>query len=261
MDTTAAIPPRETPQLKRAGLLALAFVAVLWLVKLVELASGLDLTDFGVRPLESYGLLGILTAPLVHASFEHLIMNSVPLLVLLTLARFNYPSGSWRAFIFIWLAGGLGLWLIGRPSWHIGASGVTHGLMFYLFVLGLLRRDRYAIAVAMIVFFLYGGMVVTVLPREAHVSWEAHLSGALAGTIAAFLWQKLDPPAALPRPSWELEEEAASAAKEADAATYKLPRPAQVPVLWHRVPDDERGVVIEFPLRRRRDDETPPTVH
>lgn len=260
MDTTAAIPPRETPQLKRAGLLALAFVAVLWLVKLVELASGLDLTDFGVRPLESYGLLGILTAPLVHASFEHLIMNSVPLLVLLTLARFNYPSGSWRAFIFIWLAGGLGLWLIGRPSWHIGASGVTHGLMFYLFVLGLLRRDRYAIAVAMIVFFLYGGMVVTVLPREAHVSWEAHLSGALAGTIAAFLWQKLDPPAALPRPSWELEEEAAAAAREADAATYELPRPVQVPVLWHRVPD-ERGVILEFPLRRRRDDETPPTVH
>jgi len=213
MDTTAAIPPRDTPQLKRAAWFALAFVAVLWLVKLVELASGLDLTDFGVRPLESYGLLGILTSPLVHASFEHLIMNSVPLLVLLTLARFNYPSGSWRAFIFIWLVGGLGLWLIGRPSWHIGASGVTHGLMFYLFVLGLLRRDRYAIAVAMIVFFLYGGMVVTVLPREAHVSWEAHLSGALAGTIAAFLWRRRDPPAVLPRPSWELEEEAAAAAK------------------------------------------------
>lgn len=259
MEISADAPPRETPQLKRAALLALAFVAVLWLVKLVESLGGFDFSQFGVRPLQWYGLAGILTAPLVHGSFEHLIMNSVPLAVLLALARFNYPSGSWRALLFIWLVGGVGLWLIGRPSWHIGASGITHGLMFYLFVLGLLRRDRYAIAVAMVVFFLYGGMVVTVLPREPGVSWEAHLSGALAGALAAFFWQRRDPPAPLPRPSWELEEEAAAAAAEAEANTYELPRPAQVPVLWHRLPD-ERGVILEFP-RRRRDDDAPPTLH
>ena len=259
MEIPAAVPLRETPQLKRAALLALALVAVLWLVKLIESVGGFDFSEFGVRPQQWYGLAGILTSPLVHGSYEHLIMNSVPLAVLLALARFNYPSGSWRALIFIWLAGGIGLWLIGRPSWHIGASGITHGLMFYLFVLGLLRRDRYAIAVAMIVFFLYGGMVVTVLPREPGVSWEAHLSGALAGALAAFLWQRRDPPAALPRPSWELEEEAAAAAAAAEANTYELPRPGQVPVLWHRMPD-ERGVILEFP-RRRRDDETPPTLH
>lgn len=259
MQTNVAIPLRETPQLKRAGLIALAFVAVLWLVKLVESFGGYDFSEFGVRPQQWYGLLGILTAPLVHGSYEHLIMNSMPLAVLLTLARFNYPSGSWRALIFIWIVGGIGLWLIGRPSWHIGASGVTHGLMFYLFVLGLLRRDRYAIATALVVFFLYGGMVVTILPREPGVSWEAHLSGALAGAIAAFLWQKRDPPALVPKPSWELEEEAAAAAAEAEANTYELPRPAQVPVLWHRIPD-ERGVILEFP-RRHRDDETPPTLH
>ena len=253
MQTTAAIPPRETPQLKRASLLALAFVAVLWLVKLVETFGDFDFSEFGVRPQQWYGLAGILTAPLVHGSYEHLIMNSVPLAVLLALARFNYPSGSWRALIFIWIVGGIGLWLIGRPSWHIGASGVTHGLMFYLFVIGLLRRDRYAIATSLVVFFLYGGMVVTILPREPGVSWEAHLSGALAGAIAAFLWQKRDPAAPLPRPSWELEQELAN------DDTYELPRPDQVPVLWHRVPD-ERGVILEFP-RRRRDDETPPTLH
>lgn len=256
---TAAVPTRDLPQLKRAALLALALIAVLWLVKLVETFGGFDFSDFGVRPLDWHGLLGILTSPLVHGSYEHLIMNSMPLLVLLALARFNYPSGSWRALIFIWLVGGIGLWLIGRPSWHIGASGVTHGLMFYLFVLGLLRRDRYAIVVAMVVFFLYGGMLVTVLPREPGVSWEAHLSGALAGALAAFVWQKRDPPPPLPRPSWELEEEAAAAAAEAEANMYELPRPQQVPVLWQRVPD-QRGVILEFP-RRRRDDDVPPTVH
>lgn len=248
------VPPRDIPQLKRAGLIALALVGVLWLVKLAETLGGFDFSEFGVRPLQWDGLAGVLTAPLVHGSFEHLIMNSLPLAVLLTLARFNYPSASWRALLFIWLAGGVGLWLIGRPSWHIGASGVTHGLMFYLFMLGLLRRDRNAMAIAMVVFFLYGGMLLTVLPREIGVSWEAHLSGALAGAIAAFLWQRRDPPAPLPKPSWEQEDAAA-----ADSDTYELPRPAQVPVLWQRLPD-ERGVILEFP-RRRRDDETPPTLH
>ncbi|MBL8298278.1 MAG: rhomboid family intramembrane serine protease [Rhodanobacteraceae bacterium] len=242
------------PQLKRAALLALALVAILWLVKLAETLGGFDFRELGVRPLQWHGLAGVLTAPLVHGSYQHLIMNSMPLAVLLTLARFNYPSGSWRALMFIWLVGGLGLWFIGRPSWHIGASGVTHGLMFYLFVLGLLRRDRYAMATALVVFFLYGGMVVTVLPREPEVSWEAHLSGALAGALAAFLWQRRDPPAPLPKPSWEIDPPLTN-----DADTYEQPRPDHVPVLWHRLPD-ERGVILEFP-RRRRDDDTPPTLH
>lgn len=253
MDTAAPIPRRDTPQLKRAAFIALAIVAVLWLVKLVEDLGGLDFSRFGVRPHELAGLLGVLTAPLVHGSFEHLIMNSVPLVVLLTLALFNYPRGAWRAIALIWIAGGIGIWLIGRPSWHIGASGVTHGLMFYLFLLGLLRRDRSATVISMIVFFLYGGMVMTVLPRELHVSWEAHLCGALAGSIAAFLWYRLDPPAALPKPSWELEQEAA----ETDSDTYELPRPVQVPVLWHRLPE-ERGTILEFPRRPRDDDDYPP---
>ncbi|TDR47549.1 membrane associated rhomboid family serine protease [Tahibacter aquaticus] len=258
MDTSAAIPRRDTPQLKRAGLIALALVAVLWLIKLVEDLGRLDFSDFGVYPHEWFGLPGVLTAPLIHGSFEHLIMNSLPLAVLLTLALFNYPRGSVRALALIWIAGGLGIWLIGRPSWHIGASGVTHGLMFYLFLLGLLRRDRNATVIAMIVFFLYGGMVMTVLPREIGVSWEAHLCGALAGAVAAFLWQKLDPPAALPKPSWELEEEAAAAAAAAEAETFEMPRPNQVPILWHRMPE-ERGTILEFPRRRR--EEEPPTLH
>ena len=259
MDTSAPIPRRDTQELRRAGWIALAFVAVLWLIKLVEEFAGLDLSDFGVRPGEIFGLVGVLTAPLIHGSFQHLIMNSLPLAVLLALALFNYPRGAWRALLLIWLLGGLGIWLIGRPSSHIGASGLTHGLMFYLFLLGLLRRDRNATVIAMLVFFLYGGMVMTVLPREPGVSWEAHLCGAVAGVLAAVLWRKLDPPALLPRPSWELEEEAAAAAARADAETYELPRPAQVPVLWQRLPD-ERGVILEFP-RRRRDEDVPPTLH
>lgn len=94
----------------------------------------------------------------------------------------------------VWLGSGLGPWLLADPGTHtLGASGLTHGLMFMIFMLGLLRRDRAAIAAGMIAFLFYGGMVLTILPRETGVSWQAHLGGAVAGLIATFLFRRLDP--------------------------------------------------------------------
>ena len=108
------------------------------------------------------------------------------LLLLGTLAGSVYPRATLRALPLLWLGSGLGAWLLGDAgTHHLGASGLTHGLMFLVFTLGLLRRDRPAIAAAMIAFFLYGGMLLTVLPQEPGVSWQSHLGGALAGIVAA----------------------------------------------------------------------------
>ena len=105
---------------------------------------------------------------------------------------------------------GLGVWLWARPSVHVGISGIVHGLMFFLFVMGLLRRDRLGVAIALLVFFLYGGMVMTVLPREQEVSFEYHLFGAIAGVIiVALAVFRLDPTPQRKRYSWEDEEESA----------------------------------------------------
>ena len=115
--------------------------------------------------------------------------------------------------------------------------------MFLLFVLGLLRRDRPAIAAAMIAFLLYGGMLLTVLPREPGVSWQAHLGGALAGVIAAWLFRRSDPQPPRKRYSWEIEEElAAQAAATADAdhEQFEPASPQDVPVLWQR-PETRRA--------------------
>ncbi|HJU39789.1 MAG TPA: hypothetical protein VJ724_09465, partial [Tahibacter sp.] len=87
---------------------------------------------------------------------------------------------------------------------------------------------------------------------------------AVAGALAAVLWRKLDPPALEPKPSWELEEEAEAAAREREQNEFELPRPGHVPVLWQhdeQEPDDARGKVIYFPVRRRPDAEEPPTLH
>jgi hypothetical protein len=133
---------------------------------------------------------------------------------------------------------------------HVGISGITHGLMLFLFAIGLLRRDRLGVAIALLVFFLYGGMLMTVLPREPDVSFEYHLAGAVGGLIAAIALFRLDPQAPRKRYSWEDEEEAD--ADEADE--LEPPRPRDVPALWDGPSRNEVGGdnVIVFPHERGR---------
>ena len=235
----------------RAFNLSLGFVLVLLVVFTVQ--SSVDLRAWTVQPWSPAGLLGLLGAPLLHGSIEHLAANAISLLILGTLAGGMYPRATPRALPLIWLGSGLAAWLLGDPgSHHLGASGLTHGLMFLVFVLGLLRRDRPAIAAAMIAFFLYGGMLLTVFPREAGISWQAHLGGALGGVVAAMLWRRLDPRAPRKRYSWELEEELArEQALQDERAMFEPPSPDEVPVLWQRPADEPRGTVLPF---RRRDD-------
>jgi len=230
--------------------LSLGFVLVLLVV--FSLQSAVDLRAWTVQPWSTAGLLGLLGAPLLHGSIEHLAANAISLLLLGTLAGGMYPRASARALPLMWLGSGLGAWLLGATgSHHLGASGVTHGLMFLVFVLGLLRRDRPAIAAAMIAFFLYGGMLLTVFPREAGISWQAHLGGAVGGVIAAVLWRRLDPQAPRRKYSWELEEEQREMEAPVGDDPLEPPSPDEVPVLWRRPEQGDVGTVL--PFRRRGD--------
>lgn len=235
-----------------ALLVSMAFVAALGAIFFATPALG-GLRFLALVPLEPAGLVGIVTAPLLHGSAGHWLANASALLVLGTLVGTVYPRATVRALPLLWLGAGLVTWIIGRPSFHIGASGLTHGLMFLLLFLGLLRRDRAAIAAALIAFFLYGGMVLTVLPREPGVSWEYHLGGALAGIAAAWWWRRADPEPPRQRYSWELEEEQAAIDAEARAAEFEPPRPGEVPVLWQRPDEAPGGVVLPFRPRPPRD--------
>ena len=232
-------------RLLRAVNISLGFVLVLILVYSAQ--AGYDWSPFAVAPHDVHGLLGILTAPLLHGSLEHIAANATSLLILGSLAGSVYPRATAWSLPFLWIGSGLGAWLLGDAgSHHLGASGVTHGLMFLLFVLGLLRRDSAAIASGMIAFFFYGGMLLTVLPHEAGISWQSHLGGALGGVIAAFLFRRLDPALPRKRYSWEDEEETIAALDD----ELEPPAPRQVPVLWQRpAREEDRGTVLKFPPR------------
>lgn len=244
---------RDRRRWKRAILLsAVSAAAILW-IHLAGAMFGGEFRGLGVVPRDALGLIGVLFAPLIHGSWAHVVSNAIALLVLGTLAIYAYPKATARALPLIWLLAGLGTWLIGRDSVHIGASGLTHGLMAMLALLGVLRWEPRAIAVSLVTFLLYGGMVWGVLPGEAGISWESHLAGAVAGLVAAVIWRELDPRPPRRKWSWEIEAEIAEELARRERTELELPSPESVPVLWRREtaverPDhDDRRVV---PFRR-----------
>ncbi|MCB1553804.1 MAG: rhomboid family intramembrane serine protease [Xanthomonadales bacterium] len=238
----------ERARLLRGLVVSAALTALLWWIAWFQHAWGWDFSGLTLRPGSARGLIGILSAPLLHGSLAHLVANTLPLLLLGTLAVATLPRASLRALPWIWLLSGFGTWLIGRESAHLGASGLTHGLMFFVLTAGIVRRDRAAIAAALLAFFFYGGMLLSVLPRDPGISWEYHLCGAVAGVLAALFWSRLDPLPPRKRYSWDDEDESLQPAED----ELELPSPGAVPVLWHRHDGaDERGVVLQFPPRGR----------
>jgi membrane associated rhomboid family serine protease len=172
----------------------LLFPVVLWAVHLLSLLLNEDLSKLGLLPRNLVGLLGILTSPLIHADFSHLISNTIPLIILGWIIFSFYPRLSYLLFVFIYLLTGLLVWIFARQVFHIGASGIVYGFVSFLFFSGIFRRDNTSIALALVITFLYGGLVWGMIPGWEGISWESHLFGAITGLIAAYLFRKIDPP-------------------------------------------------------------------
>ena len=195
----------DSSRFRQAVFTVLAFLLLLWMLELADAGFDLHLSRLGVYPRELNGLWGILFAPLIHGSWQHLISNSVALAILGVVLLYGYPRSAIPALVFVYLGSGLGVWLFARSSYHFGASGLTHGMMFFIFVSGILRRDKLSIALSMIVFFLYGGMVWTIFPQQPGISYESHFFGALTGILAAFAFKGHDPLPPVKRYDWEDE--------------------------------------------------------
>jgi membrane associated rhomboid family serine protease len=201
-DPAATRSDRARDHFRLALRLTLGLVALLWLVPL--LGWGLELERFGIRPRELAGLPGILFAPLLHAGFEHLIANSLPLLIVGTTLLHIYPQSAFRVLPAVWLGPGIAVWLFARDGVHVGASGLVYGLVSFIFVAGLIHRDRRAVAASLLVAFMYGTLAWGVLPINPVLSWETHLAAALIGAAMAVLLRSRDQPPRL-RYSWEVE--------------------------------------------------------
>jgi len=185
---------------------ALYVLALLWAITALDQLFSLHLTRFGLYPRSLSGLAGILFAPVLHSGWEHLISNSLPLLIGLSSILYIYPQAGKRALPIIYFVSSALAWVFARPSYHIGASGFIFGVLAFIFISGLLRRDLRSIAVSMMIWFLYASMIWGILPIREGSSWEMHLSGAITGVLLAFKYRHMDR-IKLRKYSWEQEGE------------------------------------------------------
>lgn len=173
---------------KAVILLPLFFVLTLWSVFWYELHFNHSLSHFGVYPREVYGLKGILFGPFLHGDIEHLANNSVALLVLLPILRYFYKEQSFVVLFLGILFSGLGTWLLGRPSYHIGASGLIYALVSFIFFKGIFTKYYRLVALSFTIVILYGGSVWYMFPNvKEGISWEGHLAGFFVGLALALV--------------------------------------------------------------------------
>ena len=199
-------PRKDSRHLKRSFTAVASFTAVLWLIKMVEMMVGANFASYGVYPGQPGGLTGIIWSPLIHTSFSHLLANTAPLLLLGTALLYGYPRSAKIVIPAVYFGSGLGVWLFARDAFHVGASGLTFGFMFFVFTVGVLRWDKRATALSLVVFFLYGGMIWGIFPSQPDISFESHFFGAMIGIALAVLLRNYDPFPPEKQYSWEQDE-------------------------------------------------------
>tara|TARA_B100000902_G_C27301643_1_gene913176 strand:+ start:218 stop:880 length:663 start_codon:yes stop_codon:yes gene_type:complete len=181
------------------------FLLIMWIVKIIEYSFGVSFAHFGVLPQSLSGLKGILLSPFIHKDFTHLINNSYPILILGGILFSVYRKIALQLFIWLFFIAGFWLWIIGRPSLHIGASGVIYALASFLLVSGIVQKNPQLSAISMLIIFLYGSMIWGLLPTKEPISWEGHLAGFLAGILVAIFYRKEGPKRK--KYQWEIDEE------------------------------------------------------
>jgi len=166
------------------------FVLIIWITFWFDMKFNLNLKSYGIYPRSIKGLIGVLFSPFVHSSLEHLVNNSIPLFILSSFIFFFYKKLSWRIITLGILFSGIITWIIGRNSFHIGASGLIYVLMSFILFKGIFSKNFNLMALSLVVVFIYGSLVWYIFPLKQNMSWEGHLSGFLIGFLFALYFKQ-----------------------------------------------------------------------
>jgi membrane associated rhomboid family serine protease len=195
------------------------WVLLLWVIFILDQHFALGLMYYGIYPQKAHGLWGILFAPFIHGDWAHLISNSSPILFLGILMAAFYRRVALTAIVIITLSTGILVWIFGRESYHIGASGVVYGLVSFIFWTGIFKKHPKTIVLSLIIIIMYSGLSEGFFPSEVvRISWESHLFGAFSGLWVAFVLKNVK----------EADEKEVSSPweKEESERPYFLPRDA-----------------------------------
>ena len=186
MNQLAPPDPRRATDAFRPVAAAVAVLAVMWAVEVIDLLPSTDLDRWGVRPRSLRGLFGVTLAPFLHSGFGHLFANTIPFLVLGAVIAVGSVGRFFQVSVIVALTSGLGTWLFAAPGTvHIGASGLVFGYLTYLVARGFFAGRILWILGGVVVLLFYGGILWGLLPRPG-VSWTGHVFGAVGGVLAAW---------------------------------------------------------------------------
>lgn len=175
----------------RTGLkVAIFFIAVLWIFKMVEVSFDISFVKLGIYPRDVKGLIGIITVPFIHKDFMHLFNNTVPLFLSIMAIIYFFRPAAFNILIFIYLTTNVLIWIFARENYHIGASGLVYAYLSFLFFGGAFATNRNLLAISLIIIFLYGSLFWGILPVDTTISWESHLIGAIMGLVFSFIYRK-----------------------------------------------------------------------
>ena len=159
-------------------------VLIIWIVEILNLVLGHPFYVWGILPRNFDGMTGIVLHPFIHGSLRHTILNSLPLIVLGSFVALEGRKAFLKVTIFIVFAGGLLLWLLGRPSYHVGASLLIFGYFGFVLASAFYKKTISSILIAGTTIFMYGGLIYGIIPVDNQVSWEGHLFGLIAGVVS-----------------------------------------------------------------------------
>jgi membrane associated rhomboid family serine protease len=186
----------------RGLLVVAALAAVMWIVELADQVASIRMDRYGIEPRNPDGLDGIVFSPFLHASFDHLIGNTVPFLLLGVAIALGGAARVLAVTAIVAFTGGLGTWLVAPANTvHIGASGIVFGYAAYLTARGLFSRSLGQIALGVAVLAVWGTTLLRGLVPEDGISWQGHLFGAVGGVLAAWALHRRTPavaPAPIP---------------------------------------------------------------
>lgn len=181
------------------------FLIIMWLVFTLEIVFNINLKHFGIFPRSVNGIVGVIAGPFIHANFEHIFNNSIPLLILGTALFYFYKEIALKVFLWAFFMVGLWTWSSAREAFHIGASGVLYALFSFILFSGFIRKNTNLIALSFFVAFLYGSMIWGIFPIDFKISFEGHFWGFAAGIILAFYFRKQGPQ--IKKYEWEDEDD------------------------------------------------------
>ena len=196
---------KKTKNLFKILFVPMMFLLIMWTTHLFQFVFNISFIKLGVLPKTYIGLKGVFLSPFIHKDWSHLINNSYPILVLGTLLFYSYKKIAYRIFFLLFIFSGVLLWMIGRQSFHIGASGIIYSLASFLFFSGIIRKNPPLTAISLVVLFLYGSMIWGLFPINKFSSWEGHLSGFITGLVISIIFREDGPKRK--KYQWEIDEE------------------------------------------------------